>query len=143
MAELDKGIEPALEGLDQRRREALKRLVRGGAFVAPVVASFAMQSIAIRPAHAASSGFSNSTLPPSDIRLKRDVIRLGTHKNGCGIYSFRYLWSDVQYVGVIAQDVLAHAPDAVVASPGGILAVDYAALGMTMRPADVPAQRSF
>ncbi len=135
MADLEKEIEPALEGLDARRREALKRLVRGGAFVAPVVASFAMQSIAIRPAHAASSGFANST--SSDSRLKRDVVRRGTHENGCGIYSFRYLWDDTDYVGVIAQDVLVHAPEAVVVGPGGFLAVDYAALGMTMQPVDL------
>ncbi len=133
MAEFGKDIEPAFEGLDARRREALKRLIRGSAFVAPVVASFAMQSIAIRPAHAASSSSSNTT-QFSDIRLKRDVVRLGTHANGCGIFGFRYLWSQTQYVGAIAQDVLVHAPKAVVVGPGGFLAVNYAALGMTMQP---------
>jgi hypothetical protein len=135
MAEIDKNAEAALEGLDSHRRETLKRLVRGGAFIAPVVASFAMQSIAIRPAHAASSNFSNNT-QISDIRLKHDIVRLGNHPNGCGIYGFRYLWSDTQYVGLIAQDVLAHAPEAVVVGPGGFLAVDYGALGMAMQPAD-------
>jgi hypothetical protein len=130
MAELEKNVDSALEGLDEQRRETLKRLIRGGAFVGPVVASFAMQGISIRPAHAASSSISNF----SDIRLKRDVVRLGTHTNGCGIYSFRYLWSNTKYIGAIAQDVLEHDRDAVIVAPGGFLAVDYEALGMTMCP---------
>jgi endosialidase-like protein len=137
MAEPEKNLESALEGLDEQRRETLKRLIRGSAFVGPVVASFAMQNIAIRPAHAASSSLANKTT--SDMRLKRDVVRLGTHANGCGIYSFRYLWSDTKYVGAIAQDVLEHVPDGVLAGPGGFLAVDYAALGMAMRAADAKA----
>jgi hypothetical protein len=142
MAEIDKNAEAALEGLDSHRRETLKRLVRGGAFIAPVVASFAMQSIAIRPAHAASSNFSNNT-QISDIRLKHDIVRLGNHPNGCGIYGFRYLWSDTQYVGLIAQDVQAHAPEAVLSGPAGFLMVDYAAVGVTMQAADGEAARSF
>jgi hypothetical protein len=142
MAELDKGIEPAFEGLDKRRRDALKRLVGGSAFVAPIVASFAMQSIAIRPAHAASSNFSNNT-QFSDIRLKRDIVRLGNHPSGCGIFGFRYLWSDTQYVGLIAQDVQAHAPEAVLSGPAGFLMVDYTAVGVTMQAADGEAARSF
>ncbi len=45
----------ALDGLDKSKRETLSRLATGAAFVAPVVASFAMEGIAIRPAHAGSS----------------------------------------------------------------------------------------
>jgi hypothetical protein len=45
----------ALEGLDMSKRETLSRLATGAAFVAPVVATVAMQGVAIRPAHAGSS----------------------------------------------------------------------------------------
>jgi hypothetical protein len=45
----------ALEGLDTSKRETLSRLATGAAFVAPVVASFAMQGVSIRPAQAFSS----------------------------------------------------------------------------------------
>ena len=38
----------------------------------------------------------------SDIRLKHDVVKLGTLGNGIGIYRFRYNWSDQAYVGVMA-----------------------------------------
>ena len=54
----------ALDGLDAAKRETLNRLVTGGAFAAPIVASFTMQGLAIRPAHAAASaGGSNVTVP--------------------------------------------------------------------------------
>jgi hypothetical protein len=50
--ELDQNAREALEGLDQSKRETLTRLVRGSAFVAPVVASFGMQGLAIGTAWA-------------------------------------------------------------------------------------------
>jgi len=54
----DPHVEEALEGLDKGKRETLTRLIRGSAFVAPVVASFAMQGLAINPADAQSPGSS-------------------------------------------------------------------------------------
>jgi len=97
-----------------------------------------MQGMSIRPADAqARKSFDSST--ESDVRLKRDVVRIGTHSSGCAIYCFKYLWSDVVYVGMLAQDVLEHAPDAVVARPGGYLAVNCGALGMTMHREEAQA----
>jgi hypothetical protein len=61
MADQDPNVREALEGLDHGKRETLTRLITGSAFVAPIVASFAMQGLAIRPAEAASSNFSNQT----------------------------------------------------------------------------------
>jgi hypothetical protein len=49
---------------------------------------------------------------------------------GFGIYRFKYLWSDIPHVGVLAQEVLEKAPHAVAIGPGNLLAVDYAALGL-------------
>jgi hypothetical protein len=133
MTEQDPGLREALNGLDEKKRETLTKLVSGGAFVAPIVASFAMQGIAIRPADAQSPGSSapnGSTA--SDVRLKRDVVRVGEHPLGFGIFGFKYLWSDVEHVGVLAQEVTERMPAAVVEGPGGFLAVDYAAIGMEM-----------
>jgi hypothetical protein len=134
MAEQDPGIGEALEGLDEKKRATLSKLVSGGAFVAPIVASFAMQGISIRPADAQvpTSSASNSTA--SDVRLKRDVVRVDAHPLGFGIYGFKYLWSDVEHVGVLAQEVAERVPAAVVEGPGGYLAVDYSAIGMEMTP---------
>jgi hypothetical protein len=138
MTEQDPKHNEALEGLDQSKRETLTRLITGSAFVAPVVVSFAMQGISIRPAHAQVGSSSNAT-NISDLRLKKNVTRIGTHASGCGIYRFNYLWSDAVYTGAIAQDVLDHAPEVVTVGPGNFLAVDYGALGMTMTREDARA----
>ena len=53
----------ALEGLDQNKRATLTRLITGSTFVAPIVASFAMQGMSIRPAHAIPSSSSNARAP--------------------------------------------------------------------------------
>jgi len=135
----DPNVEAALEGLDQNKRRTLRRLIRGTAFIGPVVASSAMQGMSIRPADAQASKSSDSSTGISDLRLKRDIVRIGTHSSGCGIYRVKYLWSDVVYVGMLAQDVLEHAPDAVVARPGGYLAVNCGALGMTMHREEAQA----
>jgi hypothetical protein len=130
MAGQDPKVREALDGLDQGKREMLTKLIGGSAFVAPVVASFAMQGLSIRPAEAQAGSSSNQTT--SDVRLKKDVARVGTHPMGFGIYRFKYLWSDTAYVGVLAQEVLEKAPHAVTAGPGNFLAVDYGALDMAM-----------
>jgi hypothetical protein len=134
----DQKIREALDGLDPSKRETLTRLIGGGAFVAPVVASFAMQGLAIRPAEAGSSSHVSNGTATSDLRLKRDISRTGTHCLGFGIYRFKYLWSDTVYRGVLAQEVLEKAPHAVVVGPGNFLAVNYGALGMAMTCDAVP-----
>jgi hypothetical protein len=64
VTEKDARVDEALDGLDQDKRDTLRRLVRGTTFAAPVVASFAMQGISINPAHAAIGSSSNTTIPP-------------------------------------------------------------------------------
>jgi len=66
----------------------------------------------------------------SDIRLKRDIVELGQLPSGLHLYRYRYLWSDTAYVGVMAQEVAAAMPDAVVAGEDGYLRVDYGRLGL-------------
>jgi hypothetical protein len=137
MSDQGQNVREALEGLDQAKRETLTRLISGSAFIAPVVASFAMQGLAIRPAEAGSSSLGGQTV--SDLRLKRDISCTGTHPLGFGIYRFKYLWNDTAYRGVLAQEVLDKAPHAVIVGPGNFLAVDYGALGMAMMHDAVPA----
>jgi len=69
----------------------------------------------------------------SDIRLKRDITQLAVLDNGIKLYSFRYFGSDQVYVGVMAQQVAAIAPQAVVMEPNGYLAVYYDRLGLKMQ----------
>jgi len=69
----------------------------------------------------------------SDVRLKRDIAPLGRLDDGLELYSFRYLWSDTVYVGVMAQEVAATMPSAVVMAQDGYLRVNYGKLGLQMR----------
>ncbi|PZU94529.1 MAG: DUF3300 domain-containing protein [Chelatococcus sp.] len=72
----------------------------------------------------------------SDIALKHDLALLGHLANGLGFYRFSYRGAHVQYVGVVAQEVQALAPDAVLRGPDGYLRVNYEALGLTFQTFD-------
>ncbi len=65
----------------------------------------------------------------SDVRLKRDITLVTRLENGLNLYRYRYLWSDQEYVGVMAQEVAKIMPDAVMMGPDGYLRVNYARLG--------------
>lgn len=71
---------------------------------------------------------------PSDIRLKHNIRATGRTVGLFDLpeYEYKYLWSDVNYVGVMAQDVLKVAPDAVCIIDG-YYHVYYDKLGTTLR----------
>lgn len=64
----------------------------------------------------------------SDRRLKRDIVKLRERADGLGLYLYRYLWSPVLHIGVMAQEVLKVRPEAVVRHRSGFLMVDYGRL---------------
>ncbi|MGO9446674.1 MAG: tail fiber domain-containing protein [Thiobacillaceae bacterium] len=78
-----------------------------------------------------STGYGGYT---SDRRLKKDVVYLTTLATGIKLYSFRYVWSDAIYVGVMAQDLLSTAThgNAVTLTKHNYYVVDYKALGLRM-----------
>lgn len=61
----------------------------------------------------------------SDARLKTDVTRVGALPNGLGVYSWQYVWGGPRHIGVMAHEVKAWKPSAVV-NIGGYDAVNYA-----------------
>jgi hypothetical protein len=67
----------------------------------------------------------------SDIRLKHDVVAVAKLDNGLNLY--RYLWSDIVYVGVMAQEVAQAYPQSVMRGSDGYLRVDYQSLGLRLR----------
>jgi hypothetical protein len=71
---------------------------------------------------------------PSDRRLKSSIQHLATMPNGIRIYSFRYVWSEQVYVGVMAQDLLHHPAfgAAIKLAADGHYRVNYALLGLRM-----------
>jgi hypothetical protein len=70
----------------------------------------------------------------SDRRLKEDIVRIGQHALGLGIYRFRYkapyaeIYGAGRRVGVMADEVAEKYPDAVCRHPDGHLMVDYGLL---------------
>ena len=60
----------------------------------------------------------------SDQRLKKNINRIGTRKDGLGVYEFDYIWGGARQIGLMAQEVQAVYPDAV-SEIDGFLAVDY------------------
>jgi hypothetical protein len=66
----------------------------------------------------------------SDIVLKHDIVLLGHLANGIGYYRFSYNGSGRAYVGVMAQEVQAVMPGAVVRGHDGYLRVFYDKLGV-------------
>jgi hypothetical protein len=72
------------------------------------------------------------TILDSDRRLKTDIVRVGLLRAGIPLYRFRYFWSDEVHVGVMAQDVLAVVPEAVITGASGFMQVDYTRLGTRM-----------
>jgi Protein of unknown function (DUF3300)/Chaperone of endosialidase len=69
----------------------------------------------------------------SDIALKHDITFLGHLDNGLGWYRFSYLGSDRAHVGVMAQEVQAVMPEAVVRGADGTLRVHYDKLGLRLQ----------
>jgi hypothetical protein len=126
-----KKIDDALAGIDAGKRQTLSRLITGTAFVAPIVVSFAMDGLTISKAQAQPANGSGALIL-SDRRLKTGVARVATLPSGLGLYRYRYLWSDIEHVGVMAQEVRDVTPEAVVAGTDGFLRVDYQMLGLEM-----------
>ena len=78
------------------------------------------------------SGGDDPVDSPSDIRMKTDITRVGTTETGLPLYQYRYLGDARVFEGVMAQDVLAHTPEAVTTLPNGLLTVNYGLLGLTL-----------
>ena len=64
-------------------------------------------------------------LPFSDRRLKRDIRHVGETYGNLPVYLFRYLDSDEDHIGVMADEVLEVIPEAAHMHPSGYWTVDY------------------
>lgn len=63
----------------------------------------------------------------SDIRLKSNIVRVGTHPLGIGVYEYDI--EDRRERGVMAQELRAVMPEAVATMPNGYLGVNYSLIG--------------
>ena len=83
------------------------------------------------------SGDAASMIMDSDRRVKRNVVRIGDHPLGIGLYLFDYdperrvRWGRDRQFGVMADEVEAVMPTAVSVGGEGYKQVDYAMLGIS------------
>ncbi len=74
------------------------------------------------------------TMMMSDPRVKEDIVKVGQHPLGLGIYRYRYKapyaewYGTGRHVGVMADEVAEKYPDAVCCDANGYLSVDYGRL---------------
>lgn len=86
-----------------------------------------------------SAGGSGMGMIGSDRRLKRDILRVGDHAAGFGLYLFRYKaacadrWGWGRQFGVMADEVQKVMPRAVTTGADGYKLVDYTMLGIRDR----------
>jgi hypothetical protein len=102
-------VDEVLQRVDPAKRGFLKALVIGGAFVAPVVASFPMEGLSVYEAHA--QGGSNMTTV-SDRNAKEafapvDVQTVLDRVAGLPIETWRYKGDRIRHIGPMAQDFAA------------------------------------
>jgi hypothetical protein len=81
----------------------------------------------------ATSGDDEPAQAVSDIRLKQDVVRVGTNHLGLGVYQYRYKGLGGVWEGVMAHEVEVMRPSAIKTLPYGYKAVNYAKLGLEMK----------
>lgn len=89
--------------------------------------------LAVVVAVATSGGDDEAPPAASDIRLKEDIVKVGTNHLGLGVYQYRYKGMEGVWEGVMAQEVEVMHPGAIRPLPYGFKAVDYAKLGLEMR----------
>ena len=69
----------------------------------------------------------------SDMRLKKDIVRVGTTRYQLPLYDFSYIDQPGRFEGVMAQDVLKVVPEAVTIDADGFYRVNYTMLGIEMK----------
>ena len=82
-----------------------------------------------------NSGQDPMTMINSDRRMKDNIVRIGTHPAGIGLYLFDYLpqfrhAGEGRQFGVMADEVAEVLPEAVSLGDDGYLRVDYARMGI-------------
>ncbi len=87
----------------------------------------------------AEGGTSKLKKAGSDRMIKENIVRIGDHPLGIGLYLFDYKveyrgrWGHGRQFGVMADEVEAVIPEAVLVHPDGYKTVDYAMLGISHR----------
>ena len=118
-------------------KESRQRLHEKAPYRAPKLEILGSLRSATRGTGASGSDGGNSmamTPTMSDRRAKEDIVKVGQHPLGLGIYLFRYkepfsrLYGTGRHIGVMADEVAEKYPGAVSRHEDGYLRVDYGRL---------------
>ena len=115
------------------------------AYSSPVLMEFGRVKDIVKSgsgAEAENSGKDTNTnkFPTSERRLKEDIVRVGTHPSGIGLYLFNYkqnyrdAYGHGRHFGVMVDEVELVLPEAVSIGPHGYNQVDYSLLGIELAP---------
>jgi len=108
-------------------------------YLTPRLASYGRVAAMTKNGGASGSdgtGSSMTTTMGSDSSIKENIVRIGNHPLGIGLYlydyktEFRDLWGHGRQLGVMAHEVEAVMPEAVVTHSHGYKVVDYGMLGI-------------
>ena len=83
-----------------------------------------------------TTGGTSMSMQASDANAKVNIVRIGDHPLGMGLYLFDYKaeycqqWGEGRQFGVMAQEVEALMPEAVCVHPDGYNRVNYGMLGI-------------
>ena len=110
-----------------------------GRYSAPVLTIYG----SVRDLTGGTSGTSGdgggaAMMPPSDPAYKENVVRVGEHPAGFGLFLFDYraeyrdAFGHGRKFGVMADEVETIVPEAVMVAEDGYRRVDYARLGITL-----------
>lgn len=69
-----------------------------------------------------------SAVAASDRRLKKNIVKVGTHKTGLTLYQYDYINDTGPHIGVMADEVERELPEALGPVVGGYMTVDYGVL---------------
>ncbi len=106
-------------------------------YVAPTLKTYGAVSAMTQNNPGVNAGDAKSKMTtPSDRSLKENIVRVGTHDLGIGLYLFDYKmqfkdrFGHERRLGVMADEVETVMPSAVVMHPEGFKTVNYGALGL-------------
>ena len=120
----------------QRREYHKPQLVRYGALKDLTQSGAGTEPENTRPNGKCGNGKKKYACP-SDRNLKENIVYIGKHPLGIGLYlfdfrpEFRDQWGHGRQFGVMAQEVETVMPEAVSVHPDGYMTVDYAMLGIS------------
>ena len=122
----------------QVSNEVIANVSKKAVYQQPVLCVYgAVRKLTTGTATVGNDGINTRMNTQSDRATKENVVRIGDHYSGIGLYlfdykpEFRQLWGHGRQFGVMADEVEIVMPEAVSIHPNGYKMVNYALLGIS------------